>query len=189
MAYRLVPYKTQSYDGQQGEIATDIMYENLMNKFKWGGMDENKIYMDENNRRMCMNFRNNFSRLAGEYIRLGKKEKAVEVLDRCMDAIPEKNVPYNQFVISIAELYYQAGEFEKANNIVRILVDTYESDLTYFLSLKGKYRKYVEREEGLTKYILQQLIMLTNDRYKESGLGEEMKERFDAINALLSTSR
>jgi len=189
LAYRLVPYKTQSYDGQQGEIATDIMYENLMNKFKWGGMDENKIYMDENNRRMCMNFRNNFSRLAGEYIRLGKKEKAVEVLDRCMDAIPEKNVPYNQFVISIAELYYQAGEFEKANNIVRILVDTYESDLTYFLSLKGKYRKYVEREEGLTKYILQQLIMLTNDRYKESGLGEEMKERFDAINALLSTSR
>lgn len=189
LAYRLVPFKTQSFDGQQGEIASEIMYDNLMNKFVWGGMETTEVYMDENNRRMCMNFRNNFSRLAGEYIRLGNNKKAVEVLDRCMAVIPENNVPYNQFVISIAELYYKVGEFEKANNIVRVLVDTYESELTYYLSLKGKYRRYVEREEGMAKYILQQLILLTNEKYKESGLADEMKDKFEAINALLSTNR
>ncbi|MDT8411004.1 MAG: DUF2723 domain-containing protein [Vicingaceae bacterium] len=189
LAYRLVPFKAQSFDGQTGEVNTEAMYKNLMTKFEWGGMNKSEIYMDENNRRMCMNFRNNFARLAGDFIRQGKKEKALEVLDKCLEVIPHKNVPYNQFMVSIAEHYYRLEAYDKANEIVKILLDIYEDDLNYYMSLKGKHRKFVEREEGFTKYILQQLIMLTNDRYKESGLGEEMKERFDAINALLSTSR
>ena len=53
----------KSNDGQTGEIATDIMYDNLINKFKWGNMQDPSIYLDETNMRMTMNFRNNFSTL------------------------------------------------------------------------------------------------------------------------------
>lgn len=188
LAYRLVPYKAQSFDGQQGEIDTDIMYENLMHKFKWGGMEEGHVYMDENNRRMCMNFRNNFSRLAGELNRIGQKKKAIEVLDKCMKAIPKENVPYNQFLLSIADLYYQLKEYKKANEIVKVLVDKYENDLRYYVSLKGKYRKYVANDLNMAKNILQRLIYMTNDLYKDSGLQKEMKDRFDTINSLLASA-
>ncbi|HRP60920.1 MAG TPA: DMT family transporter, partial [Vicingus sp.] len=107
LAYRLVPYKAQSYDGQTGEVNAEIMYDNLVNKFVWGGMEKGNIYMDENNRRMCMNFRNNFARLAEEYHRLGKPEKAKEVLDHCVKVMPEQVVEYNYFMIAIAESYYK----------------------------------------------------------------------------------
>lgn len=189
LAYRLVPYKAQSFDGQTGEVNTEAMYENLMTEFEWGGMNKSEIYMDENNRRMCMNFRNNFARLAGDYIRQGKKEKALEVLDKCLEVIPHKNVPYNQFMVSIAEHYYRLGAYDKANEIVKILLDIYEDDLNYYMSLKGKYRKSVEREEGFTKYILGQLVMLARDRYPDSGLNDEMKERFDLITNTVNSGR
>jgi tetratricopeptide (TPR) repeat protein len=189
LAYRLVPYKAQSFDGQTGEVNTEAMYENLMTEFEWGGMNKSEIYMDENNRRMCMNFRNNFARLAGDYIRQGKKEKALEVLDKCLEVIPHKNVPYNQFMVSIAEHYYRLEAYDKANEIVKILLDIYEDDLNYYMSLKGKYRKSVEREEGFTKYILGQLVMLTRDRYPASGLNDEMKERFDLITNTVNSGR
>lgn len=189
LAYRLVPYKARSYDGQTGEVDTEVMYDNLMNKFEWGGMDKGNIYMDENNRRMCMNLRNNFSRLAGELIRKGDKEKAEKVLDRCLKVIPENNVPYNQFMVAVAENYYKLGAHEKANGIIKKLINIYIDEVNYYMSLKGKYRKYVERDEGFTKYILGQLVMLTKDRYPESGLADEMKEDFEYINTILASGR
>ena len=188
LAYRLVPYKAQTYDGQTGEVDTKLMYENLMTKFKRGGMDDSDIYMNENNRRMCMNFRNNFSRLSGEFIRLGQKEKAIEVLDECMEVIPERNVPFNYFVLSIAENYYKLGEFKKGNKIIGSLVDRYEDDLKYYMSLKGADKKAVQEDSERAKYILQQIVFMTNDRYKEAGMQEGMQDRFQSINSLLMTA-
>jgi len=185
LAYRLVPFKAQNFDGQTGEVNTEIMYENLMNKFVWGGMTENKVYMDENNRRMCMNFRNNYARLAQEYIRLGQNDKAGEVLDKCIASIPEDVVPYDYFMLSSVELLYRIEQYEKGNQIVRSLVNRYEEDLIYYLSLKGDAKKSVKDVTDRSKYILQQLIILTNEKYKESGLADEMKGRFVNINSLL----
>ena len=30
----------------------DILYDNLMTKYSWGGIDKNKVYIDETNARM-----------------------------------------------------------------------------------------------------------------------------------------
>ena len=185
LAYRLVPFKAKSYDGQTGEVNTEIMYKNLMTQFKWGGMKEGDLYMNENNRRMCMNFRNNFARLSTEFIRTGQKEKAIEVLDECLAAIPERNIPYDYFMLSIAENYYRLEEYEKGNAIMGSLVDRYENDLRYYVSLKGAAKKSVQSESDRARYILQQIIMMTNDRYKEAGMKEGMQDRFTGINSLL----
>ncbi|MDG1476607.1 MAG: DUF2723 domain-containing protein [Vicingaceae bacterium] len=185
LAYRLVPFKAKSYDGQTGEVNAEIMYENLMTEFKWGGMRESDLYMNENNRRMCMNFRNNFARLSTEFIRTGQKEKAVEVLDECLEAIPERNIPYDYFMLSIAENYYRLEEYKRGNAIMGSLVDRYENDLRYYVSLKGKAKKSVKDDSDRARYILQQIIMMTNDRYKEAGMEAGMQDRFTSINSLL----
>ena len=187
LAYRLVPYKANNYDGQTGEVHTAIMQENLMEKFVWGGMENGDIYLDENNRRMCMNFRNNFSRLADDYIRRGENEKAVAALDYCLKVMPENLVAYNFFMIPVAESYYKLKEYEKGNNVVRSLVNTYHEDLKFYLTLRGEERKSIQSEMDRARYILQQLIMLTNDKYKDSGLATEMQERFIEINSLILT--
>ena len=65
------------------------------------------------------------------------------------------------------------------------LVDRYENDLRYYISLKGTAKKSVKDQSDRAMYILQQIIMMTNDRYKEAGMQEGMKDRFTGLNSLL----
>lgn len=182
LAYRLIPIRTGKQDGQTGRVNTEIMYDNLMNKFNWGGLDKGKIYMDENNRRMCMNFRNNFARLAEALIAEGKNEKAKKVLDRCMEVIPEHNVPFDYFVLPIAEAYYKLGEKELADNILLKVADVYEDELNYFNSLKPEHAKRVENDKRQATAVIQRLLFVIFENHKDDEFGKEMQKRFEPIS-------
>ena len=178
LAYRLVPIKTQRSDNKPGRVDTDILYENVMNKFQWGGLDTSDLYMDENNRRMTISLRLTFSRLAEALIQEGKNEKAKEVLDKCLEAIPKNNVPYDIFVLYLTENYYQLGDYETANQLAREIADIYEDDLQYYLSLKGKNAEWVKNDKNQAMAVLQRLYMLTNQQYPQEELGKEFNDRF-----------
>ena len=85
------------------------MYKNVMSKFVWGNMNDERVYLDENNTRMTTNFRINFGRLAEELLNEGKRDSAVMVLDKCVEVTPDKTIPYNYFMTKIGELYYRAA--------------------------------------------------------------------------------
>ena len=57
MAYEAAPVKLENTPGRY-QVNTDKMYDNVMNKFVWGGIDVNPdIYLDETIRRMCYSYR------------------------------------------------------------------------------------------------------------------------------------
>ncbi len=92
LAYRLVPIKTVSRNPLQvGRVNTDAMYKNVMEDFKWGNMHDldMNIYMDENNLRMVSNLRMQFANLADALTEEGKQEKAITILDKCFEVMPE----------------------------------------------------------------------------------------------------
>ncbi len=181
LVYRLVPYKAKSHDGQTGEVNTDIMYANLMEKFQWGGMDSDReIYMDENNRRMTMNLRNNFARLAEALIAKGEKEKAVKVLDKCLEVMPEHNVPFNFFLLPVVESYYHAGAFDKANALNQRLFDIYEEDLNYYSGLPKTYQKSVQTELNRAMAILNRLVQLAQINGQQE-LFNTLKQRYQNL--------
>jgi tetratricopeptide (TPR) repeat protein len=157
LAYRLVPIKTTSRGQDFGRIDTDIMYNNMMNKFAWGGIDKKEVYMDENNNRMTMNLRSNFDRLASALIQEGKKDSAIKVVDRAFEVLPENNVPYNFFVVQLAEDYYQAGSTAKADKIMNRYAEIVEQELTYYFNQKPKiYKQFdseVQRNMSIFKFI------------------------------------
>ena len=116
LAYRLVPYSVTSSDGQTGIVHNKKMYDRLVNKFQWGGLNKSDLYFDETNTRMVMNFRNNYSRLAESLYQKGENTKAITVLDKCMEEFPRDVVNLSYFAIPIIDLYYKLGETEKGNN-------------------------------------------------------------------------
>ena len=188
MAYRLVPVKkpNNSQDNNPGYVNSDVLYDRLMSDFQWGGMDTNDIYMDETNRRMTMSLRITFSRLADKLHEENKIEKAKEVVDRAFEIMPEKNVPYDVFVMYLAENYYKIGEDEKANEVVRRLVDIYEKEMIYYLNLKPKFAASVKSDQQQTLSILNRLMMLPTQLYPQDEFGNEIRERlspyFGGIN-------
>ncbi|MBC8464244.1 MAG: tetratricopeptide repeat protein, partial [Bacteroidetes bacterium] len=160
LAYHLTPFKNASADGQVGKVATDKMFDNLINKFKWGNMGDPSVYLDETNMRMTMNFRNNFARLADALIAEGDTTRARIVLDRCVEVMPNEAISYNYFNIPIADAYYRLGEREKASEIVRVLADNYFDEMDYYTSIDQKTLSQMDRDYQLTNQVIGSIFNL-----------------------------
>lgn len=161
MAYRLVPIRSQSTDGQPGRINTRILYDNIMNKFQWGNMYDPSVYLNEDNIRITVNFRNIFQRLANALIMEGQHEKAIEVLDYAMEVMPEHNVPFNYFTMLLGEAYYNAGAFDKGNDIFVRMLDMESQNLNYYFSFNDRRLRQVESSIQESLGILQRISHLT----------------------------
>ena len=181
-AFRLVPYKTKAQNGEVGDLNTDILYDNLMNKFKWGRMNQPDVLIDHYNKRVLsiMKVREVFSRLARALLKENKKEKAIEVLDRVVELTPNNQIPYDYFILPVAELYYKANEPGKANKIVTKLAEIYTEDLNYYLSLKEPYSAAVGYETKVSMSVMQELVSLT-ETYKQDKLFEKISNDFDTL--------
>ena len=115
-AYRLVPIRSQSRSyGETGRINSDVLYHNLMTVFDdhsrldqvknpgakheaypyaWGGFNDPKVYHSEDNTRLVPLMRRLYARLAEQLMAEGDKDKALEVLVRGNEVMPDFNFPY-----------------------------------------------------------------------------------------------
>jgi hypothetical protein len=182
LAYRLVPMRMQTNDGQTGKANTDIMYNNMMNKFKWGGMSTEGVYMDENNLRMTMNLRNNFARLAESLLLEGKTEQAKKALALCMKEMPRKNIPYNYFMLPIAEVYYKLSMNNEANQLLKDIADIYEEDLKYYFRFKGKLAENIDSEKQQAMAVMQRIGQVARMNKQET-LAKDFDDRFKKLTA------
>ncbi len=109
------------------------MYDNPMNKFKFGGIDKPGIYIDENTMRMCYTHRRIFAQLITQLMKEGKKDKALAALEYAEKMIPAFNVPYDvqNGALEMAEAYYQLGNNTKADQIIDELANKSVEYLTY----------------------------------------------------------
>jgi hypothetical protein len=161
LTYRIVPILSNRPDRQIGSIDSKILYENLINKFKWGGVANPKVYLDENNMRMLSNFRSNFARLAEQLIIENKTDSAVRVLDKCFEVMPINQVPLNYTVLSIIDQYYRAKQVAKANSLAEKLFASLNEEARYYFSLKLSNATTVKQEKQMcvsTMYQLSRIV-------------------------------
>lgn len=181
LAYRFVPIKqTPSEEAQGGRVNTEVMYDNIMNKFLWGGMDKPGVNLDENCVRMVGNLRMQMSILAGALIQEGKNEKAKNVLDKCLEVMPDENIPYDAAIYTIAGAYYEIGEYKKANELAKKLFDIYEGDLKIYTTQKPNRRNAYGRDINQAKEVLKRLVGMTQ-QYKQDELSKEFMNRIQGV--------
>ena len=139
LAYRFTPFDTNKTGVK---IDSEKMYDNLMNKFKFGGIDKPGIYIDENAMRMCYSHRRIFSQLIGQLLAEGKNDKARAALEYAEKMIPAENVPYDwqNGSLQMAEAWYKLGETEKGDRIAQALADKAVEYMTWYMSLdEGRF--------------------------------------------------
>jgi hypothetical protein len=150
LAYRLTPIKHKKSENPNldGGVATETMYNNMMNKFQWGNMDNRQLYMDENNRRMTTNLRLQFSHLAQQLIDEGKLDSAKAVLHKSLDVMPENNVPYEQPQImwQVVNQLYDAGDKERGIALTKRLIELNNQSLEYYHSLDTRHQALIESD-------------------------------------------
>ncbi len=135
MTFRITPINAKGDGGRQ--IDTEKMYDNVMNKFRWGGMDKPGVYIDETVMNMCKSYRGAlFGELALALIEEDQTEKAVAVLDRAMQVLPAENIPLDRSAIILADAYLEAGEIEKGEQILNAIADHYMRSIRWMNRLK-----------------------------------------------------
>ncbi len=187
LAYRIVPAMTTDNISYAGGINTEVMFNNMMNKFTWGGLENDNVYLDENCTRMLSNMRHNFSNLSEALLLKGKKDSAKIALDKCMELIPNHRLPFDVYMLSMVETYYRLNEQEKAQDLAnKILENTYQ-DLDYFISLEKPFSKHLTMEKRIAAHVFKELINISHtngDKLFSAEIQQQLQSYGPALNTI-----
>jgi hypothetical protein len=182
-AYKFVPIYTENkttsasiysdFDAlrtssEYGCVDYEVLYNNLMNQYRWGNMNQPNVLIDYFNVyqiSFSQNIREQFGRLAKEAIKENKIPEAIAALDRCMELSPQEKFFYNicmpqhdLAMIDIINCYYRVNEAEKANNLFDAFVNETKKCIIFFVNAKHddeyKIRWNIQYLQYLTKIAL-----------------------------------
>ncbi|MCD6013678.1 MAG: rane protein [Flavipsychrobacter sp.] len=161
VVYRLMPFRYGDAPkiNQQvlGTINTEKSYDLFMNTFKWGGAERTDVYFDEPNRHEFVTYRMDASFIANQLIAEGKKDKAIQLLDKVMTNITEKSYCYDYTAYFVAASYYRAGAVDKANKLADKIIKNAETDVAWAATLKDDSRQWMESDVKQDFQIMQSL--------------------------------
>jgi len=162
-AYRIVPRNTKDNGLYPmlgiGEINTDVMYDNMMNKYRYGGIKTPGVYMEENTLRMSKNYRLNFIRLASALYNEGKIDKAKAAIERCFEEIPSYNVPYSAIEYTLVDILVKLDMNDKALEVMKEMHENAYQDMQYYLTFDTKHRSHVSEAVRNNLMIYQNIII------------------------------
>ena len=180
LVYRITPFTTsnggKSIPGVKN-FDTKRTYDNVMHRFKFGGIDKPGIYLDETVMRMCYTHRRIMARLALELISEGDTAKAEEVLRYTAKQIPSYNVPsnYSSGSLDMARAWVLLDKKKEALSLINELWKTSSEYMKWYCTLNGSRLESSANEVAVQMYIMQQLIALA-DSFDQQWADSHMKE-------------
>lgn len=183
LADRITPFNTKE-SGMT--MDTERMYDNLMNKFRFGGLDNPDIYLDETVLRMCYTHRRLFATLAMQLMREGKEEKALEVVRYAKEVIPAETVSHNYMSgsMDLARVWLMHGEKQEAEGIVTDIATNACEYLDWYATLNPRVQQSCAQDILYNVYQLSNAVEILESA--ESGNLKEMEEKLQAYHIMFS---
>ena len=179
LANRITPFKTNVEGTENFDV--EKTYDALMHKFKFGGLENKDIYIDETIMRMCYTHRRLFATLASKLVEKGDNKRALEVLNYAMKVLPDYNIPmsYISGADQIAVCYAMAGDSAKATAILEKMGKMGVQYMDYYTSLPdGKFA--MSMGECYMQLRILGNIMNTAESINEE-LGKKLKKEFERV--------
>lgn len=170
LAYRLVPAAMNSPQGnwtidqalrQAGLGGTqirpnnsDVIFNNLMTKYRFGGAGSGSIYYDEENRRHLLNIRSLYAEAAGNLADKGRKEEAKQLLAKVEEGIHPNSLPYamvsrynnhNQTSLIYLEAAYKAGDSVLAEKLRQAIAKDLDEQMSYYAAVGKMTRAQMDK--------------------------------------------
>lgn len=188
---RLVPCRFE--ENQRGYYAmnTQKSFDVLTKKFKYGGLGEREMFVDENSGRIMNTLKSVHFSIADDLIRNNRKADAVKVLEQARKEFQYVNAPYyspnNRFfnILSVQwiDLYYRADAPEKAKPIKDLFIKDLK-DCLRFYNLPNDFAALYSNEKKSAEELVKRMEMLSI-MYKDA---EFKKQLYDAFPGLVQTS-
>lgn len=182
LAYRITPF---NYGGM-GVIDADLMYKNMMNRFAYGKVNQKDIYLDETVVRMCRTHRRMMSMLADNLVRKGDKKRALNILNKAKEMLPESTVPYTDDDAQLATLWLEAGNKAEAAAVAK-KVANYDMQYLNYISSLGPERvnTYSRTCYFLVTSLVEVVRTLNESGDKEAGIYQKRIEEISKSDAFV----
>lgn len=167
LAYRISPFDWKElgyYDSETGHpVDTDRFYDNIMHRFKWGEVKNNKdYYADETVRRMIYTHRNLISMLSQIMLKEGQPdEKILNILDKWYEEFPNEIIPYDAIrdnSTSIAAAYKIIHDRTKDKELAQSLQEKY---IKIAAAAANEQLEYLEWYNGLRASQRNEMLIYT----------------------------
>ena len=165
LVYRITPFTT-SQDGKPVPGVKNFdakrTYDNVMHRFKFGGVEKPGIYLDETVMRMCYTHRRIMSHLALTLASEGDMKKAEEVLRYAEKKLPSSNVnhSFSSGSMDLARTWAMIGNKKEAFSILDDMWKTASQYMRWYCNLSGSRFESAQSECNTQFYIMQQLISI-----------------------------
>ena len=130
LAYRISPTATNQ------RIDVERLYDNIMHRFRYGGLSTKGIYVDEDVKRMANTHQLIMGVLIDSLLQRGDTKRALKVCHKWQKEMPQENVPYTEYALSMARCYYMAHQPEKGDEIVSSLLRRSDEWLSWINTIK-----------------------------------------------------
>jgi hypothetical protein len=172
LAYRVSPTAT----GQQVDV--ERLYDNIMHRFRYGGLNTKGVYVDEDVKCMADTHQMIMGVLIDSLLQKGDIKRAMAVCHKWQQEMPKENVPYTEYALSMAHCYYLAHQQEQGDEIVNNLMRRSDEWLTWIEtiiplrrsgSLYSRYSWLQTMEQALTvaeQFERNEIIHQYNKKYE-----------------------
>ena len=176
LANRISPFTTNKPGAKNFD--TEKTYNNMMNRYRYGGLDQKGLYIDETVMRMCYTHRRLFAQLALALISEQKNDKALKELQKADKVMPDYNVPYNYMSggLDFAKAYAILGKKAEASNILDKVWHNAVQYAQYYLQLEGSRFSQSQRDCMIQLSIMNQAceVYAMLDKTKAAKAGQTL---------------
>ena len=104
------------------QVDVERTYDNVMNRFKYGGLNRKGIYVDEDVMHMARTHQYVMAVLIDSLLRQGDTKRALQVVRKWQSELPACNIPHSDASLSMAKCFYQTGQTKQGDEIVSDLL-------------------------------------------------------------------
>ena len=161
LANRISPFTTNAPGAKNYD--TQKVYNNLMSRYRYGGLSKPGLYIDETVMRMCYTHRRLFGQLALHLIAEGQKAKALKVLQKADKELPTYNIPMNYMSggNDFARAYALLGQKKKALEVINQVWKNASQYEQYYLSEEGIWFQGSQRDCLMQLSIMTEMSKIT----------------------------
>jgi len=135
MAYRVSPTAVKQ------KVDVERLYNNIMHRFRYGGLNKKGIYVDEDVRRTANTHQVIMGILIDSLLQQEDYTRALKVCRKWQQVMPNENVHYTEYALPMARCYYLTNHLEKGDEIVCELLQRSVEWLKWIDTIKPSRRK------------------------------------------------
>lgn len=179
VVYKFIPVRVQDRNYLQGLGGVDEIasYDILMNKAKWGNLNDPDVTIDPESRRNHMMGKQSYMRLAQALVNKQKNAEAIAVADRIFVEFPNERLPVNYYLLPLIEVYYNAGATAKGNNLVKTMAQVYGEKLSFYNQIDPEFANFYQEDSQEALMVIARLLSYAK-QYGQAELLKELNETY-----------